>query len=799
AGGSSLWLGTHDNLCRWIPGSPADCSIASGLSVRAMAPSANGMIVGDGATKSVVRVSGGIVKTLISKAGDAPPSVRLMRRDRDGNVWVAVEGEGLFRIFHDAYERFGAQEGLSSNLINALVEDREGNVWVGTARGIDRFREPSVRNLSTRNGLSSDAVGAIAPGPGGAVWVGTSRGLDYVDGATITHYRMTSGPSVAFIAALCEDSGVLWAGATGGLARLSGGRLTALPRPPALSNLMPDAFAKLHPGDIAVADYYNGIFSLRDGALRPMAVPGAQGKLVYALAAGPGGALWVGYYQGGLTILKDGQARFVDAAAGLAAGPVEAIYQDRAGAVWVGASGGLSRFRNTRWTTWTAAQNLPDGGVQDIVEDDRGSLWAVTPGGILRLSQQALQATPDGQPARLAYSIYGLTEGLRIQSPPGLSHPRLVKSSDGRLWMRTSDGVAVLDPSRIHQTALPPPVVVEQLVADGKTIDTSSGLPVAFRGREVQLTYTGLSLSVPEAIRFRYRLVGLEKNWTDAGARRYVAYVNLPPAKYSFRVQACNSQGMWNLTGAALSFEISPQFYQTKWFPLACAFAITLAAWGAYQMRVRAVVSRFRLVAQERARMTRELHDSLLQGFSGVVFQLEAVTRLFDSNPVEGKRRLDRAIEHADQSLHEARRAIMNMHLPELEGASLSDALQAAGARAVEGSAFSFHFAARGHVRELPYDVQAALYLVGREAMVNAINHSGGRRVAAELTYSARSVSLSIQDDGKGFNQETAEAKEGHRGLLGMRERARQIGATLTFHSSAGQGTRVGLVAPLKS
>jgi signal transduction histidine kinase len=315
----------------------------------------------------------------------------------------------------------------------------------------------------------------------------------------------------------------------------------------------------------------------------------------------------------------------------------------------------------------------------------------------------------------------------------------------------------------------------------------------------LQIAYTGLSLTVPERVRFRYKLDGLDQDWTEAGTRRYVDYVNLPPRKYSFHVLACNNEGVWNTVGARLAFQIEPAFYQAKWFAPLCVAAAGLFVWGAYRLRVRRLVSRFQLVAQERARMTRELHDSLLQGFSGVVYQLEAASRLYDSNPEVSKRRLERAIDRADQSLREARRAIMSMHLPEIEDTTLPEALSAAGARAIEGSSIAFHLAVKGHVRQLPYEVQANVYLVGREAIANAVNHAGAKKIAAQLVYSATSVALSVQDDGTGFDLEAAMAKKDHRGVIGMHERAKYIGATLRVQTARGQGARIELVAPLRT
>ena len=461
----------------------------------------------------------------------------------------------------------------------------------------------------------------------------------------------------------------------------------------------------------------------------------------------------------------------------------------------VGTGSGLSRFCGGNWTTWSARQGLPEGGVRGILEDGRGGLWLVTGAAVLRLPAAAMNCS--GPPQSLAFTTYGLAEGLRL-ARAGRQGPRIAKSRDGRLWVSTEDGVAVIDPGRIRANPAPPPVVIEQLLADGRPIDTGSASKIRFRGRQVQITYTGLSLTAPERVRFRYRLDGLERDWTDAGTRRYVAYVNLPPAAYTFRVLACNSEGVWNTTGASLAFQIAPYFYQSKWFAALCAGTAALLIWGGYRVRMRRLVIRLRLIAGERARMTRELHDSLLQGFSGVVYQMEAASRLYASNPEAGKQRLDRAIDQADRSLSEARRAIMSMPLQELEHATLPEALSNFGSRATEGFPSAFHLTLQGHVRQLPYEVQANLYMIGREAIYNAVNHADARRIAVELVYSARGARLSVEDDGIGFDLEAAMAKTDHRGVIGMQERAKHIGAVLTIHSAPGRGTRIEMTAPLK-
>jgi signal transduction histidine kinase len=380
-----------------------------------------------------------------------------------------------------------------------------------------------------------------------------------------------------------------------------------------------------------------------------------------------------------------------------------------------------------------------------------------------------------------------------------MASPRIAKANDGRLWAATEDGVAVIDPSRIRGNPVPPPVSIEQLLADGRPFETGPASGIELRASELQIVYTGLSFTVPESVRFRYRLDGLDRNWTDAGTRRNVTYVNLPPGKYLFRVTASNNDGVWNTTGASLAFQIAPYFYQTWWFAVLCAGIATLLAWGTHRLRVRRLVTRFQLVAQERTRVTRELHDSLLQGFSGVVLQLEAVARQFESNPGTSKQRLERAIHQADHSLAEARRTIMSMRLPALENQTLPEALSAVGSQATEGTSISFHLAVRGHVRQLPYDAQANLYLVGREAITNAVNHARAKRIAAQLTYSTKATRLTVEDDGSGFDLESAKAKQDHWGLLGMQERAKHLGATLSIDSATGRGTKIEVAIPARN
>jgi signal transduction histidine kinase len=310
----------------------------------------------------------------------------------------------------------------------------------------------------------------------------------------------------------------------------------------------------------------------------------------------------------------------------------------------------------------------------------------------------------------------------------------------------------------------------------------------------VQFEYTALSLSLPENVRFRYKVEGFDPDWIDAQNRRQIVYANLPPGPFRFAVTACNSDGIWNTTGAGFAFRIAPYFYQTWWFAVACAGAMVAFAYSLHRLRVRRLRSRFQLVLQERSRLTRELHDTVLQGFAGVVYQLEAASRQLVTSPDSGKLRIDRALEQADQSLREAREALSCLRLSALQDKSLPEALKVAGGQILEGTGISFEINVRGKARELPYEAQATIYIIAREAMNNAMNHAQPGRVRLDLEYNSHAVRLLVQDDGKGFDLQQSGQREDHWGLAGMRERARQIGAGLQIDSAPGRGTKVELV-----
>jgi signal transduction histidine kinase/ligand-binding sensor domain-containing protein len=797
---NSLWVGIYGGFCRWTGKTAELCrTVPAGFDVKSMAQSADGSTFLAGTTQGLLQFAGGDAEPVIAPLGKRSTFVRALLLDRDSTLWAGTIGQGLFRIRNGKVEQFTRLDGLSSDVIQSLFEDREGNLWAGTPNGVDRFREPKVARWSARQGLSGNVVTAVCAAHEGGLWAGVmGGGLNRIGGDLAASPSTMPGMEGASVLALHEDSkGTLWAGtsrrfgyfAQGKFQEIRSGNGEALSRVFAITE-GPD-------GTLWLADSAQGLQRLRKGRLEPFTAGGiGAGKAIYKLMADHTGNLWVGYFDRGLAVLRGASVQAYDVQAGLAAGPVQALYEDTSGAVWVGTREGLSRFRKSQWTTWTSRQGLPPGGVQAIIQDTYRHLWLVTSSGLLRAEMPDLDRQPDGVGQQLSLAIYGPNDGIRLAEGVPTANPRIAISGDGRLWFSTDDGLAGMNPAPVRSNGLPPPVLVEQMTVDGKPLRIAPA-EIALRSHSVEFEYTALSLTLPEAIRFRYQLEGFDKDWIDAGARRQIAYASLPPRHFRFHVIACNNDGVWNTAGAAVAFRCEPFFYQTWWFVAVCCGVLGLCAWLVHRYRLGLLRSRFQLVLDERARLTRELHDTLLQGFTGVVFQLEAASRQLLSSPGDGRRRIDLALEQADQSLKEARQALSCLRLPALENTPLPDALAEAARQIVDGTSIRFHMELKGTVRELPYEVQANLFIIAREAMNNAMSHAKPGRISLELDYSPDGTRLAVQDDGIGFDPQVPQ-QAGHLGVTGMRERARKIAGSLTVESGAGRGTTVEIVVPSK-
>jgi signal transduction histidine kinase len=429
-----------------------------------------------------------------------------------------------------------------------------------------------------------------------------------------------------------------------------------------------------------------------------------------------------------------------------------------------------------------------------LTEDDNHAIWLYKPCGLARIVRSDLDAWVNDPERIVHFTILSAADGVRSYEIPSGYRPMVTKSPDGKIWFLQRDGVGVIDPRHLPFNNLPPPVHIEQITADRKTYKaTSAGngrlnLPPLIR--DLRIDYTALSLAVPEQVLFRYKLEGRDRDWEDAGTRRQAFYSDLSPHNYRFRVMACNNNGVWNEEGAFLDFAIAPAYYQTWWFRLLCVAAFLALLWAFYQLRLRQATQEFNMRlderVNERTRIARELHDTLLQSFQGLLMRFQAVSNELDEG--EAKQELDEAIDGAARAITEGRDAVQGLRSSVVESNDLAAALGTLGKElaATESRPPEFTLQVEGAKRELHPILRDDVYRVAGEALRNAFRHADAHQIEVEVRYDERQFRLRVRDDGKGIDPTLLgdSGREGHFGLPGMRERAKRVGGKLTVWSS---------------
>jgi len=360
----------------------------------------------------------------------------------------------------------------------------------------------------------------------------------------------------------------------------------------------------------------------------------------------------------------------------------------------------------------------------------------------------------------------------------------------------------VIDPQNLPLNKLPPPVHVEKMTADGKTYDAANGLSLPARVRDVGIDYTALSLVAPEKIHFRYKLEGQDPDWREVVNDRHVQYSNLAPRHYRFRVMASNNSGLWNQAGASLEFSVQPAFYQTNWFPALCVAALIALAWGFYQLRLQQLQRQFAIRLNERTRIARELHDTILQNFQGSLLQMQAARNLLSRHPEKVAQSLDNAIDGAADAIAEGRTAIQGLRSEAMAKGDLAELLMATSQELANSGNLEhkpvFELVEEGKKQALSVTAGNEVCRIAVEAMRNAYRHAQAHRIEAEIRYGHEVFRVRIRDDGTGIDSKVLKegGRAGHWGLRAMQERAQRIGAQLKFWSEAGAGTEVQLTVP---
>ena len=823
----NLWAGVKDGIVRWKPGSPTFYSLPDNPNgIRGFYEDYDGGLL-IGTRNGIGRLVSGKIEGYSIPRFQRQFSAEMVLRDRDGGLWIATLDQGLIHVHQGRTDLYAQVDGLSGDRVFTLFEDREGNVWVATLNGLDRFRDFTAATFSAKQGFADFAITVLAANDG-SVWLANQQGLFRwlngqftIFGNRATDERRGGGQRKATLNgdspnSLFEDArGRIWVSTEGGIGYLENDRFISVSGIPGGPVHAMVADAK---GNLWIANQDSGLYSLSPD-LKVQHIPWAdlgRKDFAYALGGDPWhNGMWLGFYQGGIAYLEDGQIRAsYTAANGLGNGAVYSFQFDPDGTVWIATQGGLSRLKNGQVATLSSKNGLPCDGVQWVMEDDDRSFWLPSPCGLMRVGRTELDAwsaavDKDRNSVRMVQSdVFDSSDGMRSRSFRGGFFPTVAKSLDGKLWFIGDDGVSVLDPRHLPFNQLPPPVHIEQITADRNphdvTAENNGSLRLPALSRDLEIDYTALSLVAPEKIRFRYKLEGYDHDWQDAGNRRQAFYTNLPPRTYRFRVVACNNSGVWNEAGTYFDFSIAPAYYQTTWFRLLLAIAFLMLLGVIYQLRLRQVAGQVRARMEERLeereRIARDLHDTLLQSVQGLILKFHAVAKQIPSDePAHDA--LEKTLDHADEVLAEGRDRLRNLRATSIPFGGLPAAFERVAEETPQGADATFKTVVEGRVRELHPMVREECYWIGREAVVNALTHSNGRKVEVEITYYSRQFRLRVRDDGRGIDPQIVEegGRSDHWGLQGMRERAQKIGGQLKLWSRPETGTEVELIIPRAS
>jgi signal transduction histidine kinase/ligand-binding sensor domain-containing protein len=726
--------------------------------------------------------------------------------DRRGNLWVATDSYGLVRIPYpelqkhqpildssSALQKFTSVDGLSADSTNSILEDREGNIWVATRDGLDQFRETAlvpvelpksigqtgiapadegdvwvtgngrmiarIRGDSTKpQWITLDAYNAYRD-PGGATWLMGDKLRQWKDGS----FRVVAqGPdglddSAGDWMVTADSSGTLWAFATGlGFLSLDHHRWKPWPTPPQVAKLLITAIFCDSTGRVWVSTTKRDVVTMYKGNV--VDYPGGPGALLFRFsnfAEHASQQIWATGGRNGLLLIEKSRFHFIK--------PMGVDFSK---------------------------------SILGIVDAGSEGLWLSTGLGVVHVARDEIERALKDPSYRFYWEQFDSTDGLPGKIQNDAPYPKTIQGTDGRIWFVATRGVAWIDPKKISKNAIPPPVSITSISADGSSHPDLANLRLPARANNVQIEYTALSLSVPERVQFRYKLDGIDREWQDPGRRRDAYYSRLPPGRYTFHVIASNNDGIWNAAGASLDFDIAPAYYQTRWFLASCAAAFLALLWALHRLRLHQIAQGFNARMEERVgertRLARDLHDTLLQGFQGLMLRLQA---LYDLLPAgEAKDELEQTLDRADQVVAEGRKAVHDLRSSTTVTNDLARAVRALGDELSSEDSATFGFLVEGEIRELHPIVRDEVYRITREALRNAFSHARARHIEAEIIYAEDLFRLRIRDDGEGIAPAILEdGRPGHYGLPGIRERATEIGAKLDIWSGVGTGTEIDL------
>lgn len=806
----TLWIGTHDDglfrvrdgLLSLVSGGPAE------RNVNALLPANNGGLW--------IGTDHGLAlwdeKAILHDVYDASldkVQILSMTEDFDASTWLGTD-QGLVRITAGGQVTFDRSGSANGEQITATLIDREGALWFGGPHGVERLRDGTFTSYTTTQGLPSDKNGPIWADASGRTWAAPlAGGLYWFKGAAVEEVRVAGlGQDVVY--SISGDGSEIWLGRQrGGLTVLEG-----------------------NSGSFTARTYRQS-----DGL--------AQDS-VFTVKVASDHSVWAGTVSGGISRLRDGKFTTYTTSDGLSSSSIISIEEGRNGTIWAATPNGLDEFHGGRWTTHGVQDGPPSADIRTIFEDTEGVLWIATAEGLAYLDRGSFHV-PRHVPDSLREPIAGmaedamgnlwlsttdqvlevnrqklLTESLTesdvrsfglddgLPGVKGVSRERSVVSDGShRVWMSLDRGIAMTGAQVTLQDGAPAVVRVDSVRTDRVAMNPAGNLRVGPDSKSITFIFSVTSLANLDRIRFRYKLEGADTGWSDATNARQVTYTHLGPRPYRFQVIASNVAGLWNGPVTTVPFTIQPAYWQTWWFQALLAMLVLLLLTAGYRLRtvrlVRTMNVRFEERMAERTRIARDLHDTLLQSFNGLLLHFQAGSNLLPARPEEAKKRIDLAIEQAAKAITEGRDAVHELRSGGSITVDLAQAVSSFGkellSQPTNENPPESRIQVEGTPRMLNPIVRDEAYRIAAEALRNAIRHANARQIEVEIRYDEEQLRLRVRDDGKGIVPSVLHSGHapGHWGLRGMRERAKLVGGSFEVWSELDSGTEVELSIPAAS
>ncbi|MEW5981158.1 MAG: two-component regulator propeller domain-containing protein [Acidobacteriota bacterium] len=560
------------------------------------------------------RLQGGRFVRFGGLGASVEASVQALLERTLGEMWVGTEADGIYRLIDREVTHYGAQDGLPSDSVLTFHQDNSHNMWVGTNdAGLVCLSRGIVSGYTSRDGLVDDRVRAIHESRDGSIWLGTNGGLSHFKNGVFTNYTTSTGLINPAVRALAEDAqGNIWVGTHAGISRLRDGRFTNYARTHCCEIGMVRALHVDRAGALWIGTEGGGLIRFAHGQFTHLGREAGIGEMVRAILEDRAGALWVGSNMG-LNVVSPTGAQPSTSRNAIGIDAIRSLYEDADGVLWIGTFGdGISRLKDGRVSTVTVREGLFDDVVYAVVEDTRGNLWMSCNKGIFRVVKQDLNDFADGKLTRITSTAYGVADGMRVAecnsgSPAGL------ETHDGQLWFATAKGVATIDPANAVIAHNPPPIALEQVVVNGEKYGPNQQLDLRRGKGHLEFHYAGLSLTMPDRVRYRYTLSGFDTGWVDAGTRPAAYYTNVPAGHYAFLVSASTGGGVWQPTPASIQIRLRPHFYEATWFYILTGLSLLGLVAGSAQLRLRRIRGRerelVRLVDERTAALRQEVQE----------------------------------------------------------------------------------------------------------------------------------------------------------------------------------------------